>query len=68
MSVSALIACGGAHHHLAQHKNRFKVALMVETGEVREVRQFCVLVGYGADTIYPYLAMGAIYKIGWEGL
>ena len=41
---------------------------MVETGEVREVLHFCVLVGYGADAIYPYLAMGATYKIDWKGL
>ena len=41
---------------------------MVETGEAREVHHLCVLVGYGADAIYPYLAMEAINKIGWEGL
>ena len=41
---------------------------MVETGEAREVHHFCVLVGYGADAICPYLAMEAIYKIGREGL
>ena len=68
VSVSALVACGGVHHHLVQHKKRSKVALMVETGEAREVHHFCVLVGYGADAIYPYLAMEAIYKIGWKGL
>ena len=58
----------GVHHHLVKHKTRFKVALMVETGEAREVHHLCVLVGYGADAIYPYLAMEAINKIGWEGL
>ena len=68
VSVSALVACGGVHHHLVQHKKRSKVALMVETGEAREVHHFCVLVGYGADAICPYLAMEAIYKIGREGL
>ena len=68
VSVSALIACGGVHHHQVQHKKHSKVVLVVETGEAREVLHFCVLVGYGADAIYPYLAMGAIYKIDWECL
>lgn len=68
VAVSALVASGGVHHHLVQHKKRSKVALMVETGEAREVHHFCVLVGYGADAICPYLAMEAIHKIGREGL
>ena len=42
VSVSALIVCGGVHHHLVQHKSRFKVVLMVETGEAREVHHFGV--------------------------
>ncbi|EJD05779.1 NADPH-dependent glutamate synthase [Fomitiporia mediterranea MF3/22] len=66
--VSALVACGGVHHHLVQHKKRSKVALMVETGEAREVHHFCVLVGYGADAICPYLTMEAIHKVGRENL
>ena len=66
--LSALVALGGVHHHLVQHKLRSKVALMVETGEAREVHHMCVLVGYGADAICPYLMMEAIHKIHREGL
>jgi glutamate synthase (NADPH/NADH) len=66
--LSALVALGGVHHHLVQHKMRSKVALMVETGEAREVHHMCVLVGYGADAICPYLMMEAIHKIHREGL
>lgn len=66
--VSALVACGGVHHYLVQHKKRSKVALFVETGEAREVHHFCVLVGYGADAVCPYQVMEAIYKIGRENL
>lgn len=66
--VSALVACGGVHHHLVQHKKRSKVALLVETGEAREVHHFCVLVGYGADAVCPYQVMEAIHKIGRENL
>ncbi|OBZ75427.1 putative glutamate synthase [NADPH] [Grifola frondosa] len=41
--LSALIACGGVHHHLVSQKKRAKVALMIETGEAREVHHlvFC---------------------------
>jgi glutamate synthase (NADPH/NADH) len=66
--LSALIACGGVHHHLVLQKKRAKVALMVETGEAREVHHLCVLVGYGADAICPWLMMETIHKVGREGL
>ncbi|KAF7984984.1 hypothetical protein HWV62_9950 [Athelia sp. TMB] len=66
--LSALVACGGVHHHLVQQKKRAKVALLVETGEAREVHHLCVLVGYGADAVCPWLMMEAIHKVGREGL
>lgn len=66
--LSALIACGGVHHHLVANKQRSKVALIVETAEAREVHHMCVLVGYGADGINPYLAMEAMFKLKREGL
>jgi glutamate synthase (NADPH/NADH) len=42
--------------------------LIVETAEAREVHHMCVLVGYGADAINPYLAMECILKLNREGL
>jgi len=66
--LSALVACGGVHHHLTTQKKRAKVALMIETGEAREVHHLCVLVGYGADAICPWLAIEAIHKVDREGL
>jgi glutamate synthase (NADPH/NADH) len=66
--LSALIAVGGVHHHLVLQKKRAKVALMVETGEAREVHHLCVLVGYGADAVCPWLMMETIHKVGREGL
>ena len=47
--LSALAALGAVHHHLFKLKLRSKIALVVETGEAREVHHFCVLLGYGAD-------------------
>ncbi|EFP88939.2 glutamate synthase [NADPH] [Puccinia graminis f. sp. tritici CRL 75-36-700-3] len=68
VAVSALAAIGAVHHHLIKSKERSKVALLVETGEAREVHHLCVLLGYGADGICPYLAMEAILKLRREGL
>ncbi|KAG8931523.1 glutamate synthase [NADH] [Tulasnella sp. 419] len=64
--LSALIACGGVHHHLVAHKKRAKVALIVETGEAREVHHLCCLVGYGADAICPWLMLEIIHKVSRE--
>ncbi|KAF8636732.1 hypothetical protein AX17_003535 [Amanita inopinata Kibby_2008] len=66
--LSALVACGGVHHHLIAQKKRAKVALMIETGEAREVHHISVLVGYGADAVCPWLVMETIHKLGREGL
>ena len=57
--VSALMACGAVHHHLVKSAKRSKAAIIVETGEAREVHHFCLLFGYGADAINPYL----VYEI-----
>jgi glutamate synthase (NADH) len=64
--VSALLATGLVHHHLVRNKWRSRVALVVETAEAREVHHMCVLVGYGADAINPYLAMECILKLKRE--
>jgi glutamate synthase (NADH) len=64
--VSALLATGLVHHHLVRNKWRSRVALIVETAEAREVHHMCVLVGYGADAINPYLAMECILKLKRE--
>ncbi|KAI9298442.1 glutamate synthase [Neoconidiobolus thromboides FSU 785] len=66
--ISSLIASGAVHQHLISNKLRSKVALVVETGEAREVHHFCVLLGYGADAICPYLALEAILKLKRDGL
>lgn len=53
--ISSLLALGCIHHHLIETRLRMKVGLIVETGEAREVHHICVLLGYGADAINPYL-------------
>ncbi|KAL2753686.1 hypothetical protein ACRALDRAFT_2126518 [Sodiomyces alcalophilus JCM 7366] len=68
VAVSALLASGMVHHHLVGNKWRSMAAIVVETAEAREVHHMCVLLGYGADAINPYLAMECILKLNREGL
>ena len=48
------------HHHLVARAKRTRIGLIIETGEAREVHHHCLLVGYGADGINPYLAFEAL--------
>ncbi len=66
--VSALLATGMVHHHMVRNKWRSQAAIIVETAEAREVHHMCVLLGYGADAICPYLALECILKMNREKL
>ncbi len=61
VAISALMAVGAVHHHLVETHARTRIGLVVETGEAREVHHHCLLVGYGADAINPYLAFEALW-------
>ncbi|MCA9035469.1 MAG: glutamate synthase large subunit, partial [Planctomycetaceae bacterium] len=65
--VSALMATGAVHHHLVRHEERTQIGLIVETGEAREVHHFCLLMGYGADAVSPYLALYALRQARVDG-
>jgi glutamate synthase (NADPH/NADH) large chain len=65
--VSALLACGAVHHHLVRNEQRTRIGIVVETGEAREVHHHCVLIGYGADAINPYLAFEALAQARRDG-
>ena len=56
IAIPALLATGAVHHHLIRAGLRTAAGLVVETGEAREIHQFCVLAGYGAEAVNPYLA------------
>jgi glutamate synthase (NADPH/NADH) large chain len=68
IALSALLACGAVHHHLVRRAKRTRIGLLLETGEAREVHHHCLLVGYGADGINPYLAFEALSQARREGL
>jgi glutamate synthase (NADPH/NADH) large chain len=54
--IPSLLATSGVHHHLVREGTRTKATFIVETGEAREVHHYCLLIGYGASAINPYLA------------
>ena len=66
--VSTLLACGAVHHHLVRNAKRTRIGLVLESGEAREVHHHCLLVGYGADAINPYLAFEALWQAQRDGL
>ncbi|UCB54227.1 MAG: glutamate synthase large subunit [Thiotrichales bacterium] len=66
--VSSLLAVGAVHHHLVYNRLRTRIGIVVETGEAREVHHHCLLIGYGADAINPYLAFEALFQAKRDGL
>lgn len=58
--ISSLLVTGAVHHHLVRKELRTRIGMIIESGEAREVHHFCLLTGYGADAINPYLAFEAI--------
>ncbi|MCG8587632.1 MAG: glutamate synthase-related protein, partial [Pirellulales bacterium] len=66
--VSALLATGAVHHHLVSRAKRTRIGIVLETGEAREVHHHCLLVGYGADAINPYLAFESLWQARRDGL
>jgi glutamate synthase (NADPH) large chain len=58
--IPSLLLVAAVHHHLIREKTRTKVSIIVESGDCREVHHACLLIGYGASAINPYLAMESI--------
>ncbi|HEX9464905.1 MAG TPA: glutamate synthase large subunit [Alphaproteobacteria bacterium] len=70
IAIPALLATSAVHHHLIREGKRTETGLVIETGEAREVHQFCVLAGYGAEAVNPYLAFETLEALrrerGWK--
>ncbi len=66
--ISALAATGAVHQHLVATHARTRLGIVVETGEAREVHHHCLLIGFGADAINPYLAFEALWQARRDGL
>jgi len=66
--IPALLATAGLHHHLIRAGTRTRVGLVLESGEPREVHHFCLLIGYGAQAINPYLVYECLNDMIHQGL
>ncbi len=65
--IPSLLAVSAVHHHLVRTKERTTVALVVETGDAREVHHIAMLIGFGAAAVNPYLAFESIEDLIREG-
>ena len=66
--IPSLLALTAVHNHLVREGTRSQVALVVESGEPREVMHYCLLIGYGASAVNPYLAIESIEDLCSRGL
>ncbi len=65
--IPSLLALSAVHNHLIREKTRNQVALIVESGEPREVMHFALLLGYGASAVNPYLAIETLEDLHRRG-
>jgi glutamate synthase (NADPH/NADH) large chain len=65
--IPSLLLVSSVHHHLVRTKERLQVALVVETGDAREVHHVALLLGYGAAAVNPYLAFETIEDLAAQG-
>ena len=66
--IPSLLAVSGLHHYLVRKGVRGGVSIIVDSGEVREVMNYALLVSYGADAICPYLALSTVKNLAERGL
>jgi len=55
-AIPSLLATAAVHHHLVRHGDRTRCGLIIETGDAREVHHVCLLMGYGAGAVNPWVA------------
>ncbi|MDD5062016.1 MAG: glutamate synthase large subunit [Candidatus Marinimicrobia bacterium] len=68
VAIPSLLAVSGLHHHLVRRGLRNRASLIVDSGEVREVMHFAMLVGFGADAICPYLALNTVRDLALKNM
>ena len=65
--IPSLLALTAVHNHLVREGTRTQVALIIESGEPREVMHFALLIGYGASAVNPYLAIETLEDMAGRG-
>ena len=68
VQIPSLMATAAVHHYLIREGLRTSAAIVVESGEPREVMHFCLLIGYGANAINPYLTLETVEWMNIDGL
>jgi hypothetical protein len=58
--IPSALAVSAVHHHLIREGLRWRVSLVAETGEAREVSHLALLIAYGASAVHPYLALETV--------
>ena len=58
--IPSLLATAAIHHHLIREGTRTQCGLVIESGEAREAHHFCLLIGYGAGAVNPYVALESL--------
>jgi glutamate synthase domain-containing protein 2/glutamate synthase domain-containing protein 1/glutamate synthase domain-containing protein 3 len=66
--IPSLLAMAAVHNKLVREKTRTQVALIMESGEPREVMHFALLIGYGCSAVNPYLAIETLHDLKRRGL
>ena len=62
-AIPSLLAVSAVHHHLISVGKRVQTALVVESGEIREVMHAALLLGFGASALNPYMAFAILDKL-----
>ena len=65
--IPSLLAMTAVHNHLVREGSRTQAALIIESGEPREVMHFALLIGYGASAVNPYLAIETLEDLSRRG-
>lgn len=66
--IPSLLAVSGLHHHLIKKGMRTQTSIVIDTGEVREVMNYAMLISYGADAICPYLVLSTVKGMAEKGM
>src|SRR5437773_789999 len=67
-AIPSLLATAAVHHHLVRRGERTRCGLVVETGDAREVHHLCLLIGYGAGAVNPWVAFETLDDMIRQGI
>src|SRR5688572_14696883 len=67
-AIPSVLATAAVHHHLVREGTRTRCGLVIETGDAREVHHMCLLIGYGAGTVNPWVAFETLDDMIDQGM